>query len=86
MSWQQDDEFCTAYNNFTCEYNPAQIELAYYFWKASRESIKVELPKIRKLEYNGNDNVYDASVYLYEGDFYEVQGVEDALDKAGVKY
>lgn len=59
---------------------------AWMGWLASRENIKVKLPKIRKLEYNGNDNMYDASVYLYEDDFYEVQGVEDALDEAGVKY
>ena len=41
--WQSDD-FITAYNNFTCEYNPEQIELAYYFWKLSRKVLVVDLP------------------------------------------
>lgn len=59
---------------------------AWMGWLASREDIKVNLPKIRKLRYDGNDNPYDPSVCLYEDDFYAAQEVEDAMDEVGVKY
>lgn len=72
MNWQDDKDFCTAYNNFTCDYIPAQIELAYYFWKAARESIKVELPYCYHICGNGDN--YDKDEML------------EALDKVGVKY
>ena len=42
MTWQDDEDFITAYNNYTCDYIPEQIELAYYFWKKSRDTIIVK--------------------------------------------
>lgn len=73
MNWKEDEEFCTAYNNFTCEYIPAQIELAYYFWKVSRENIKVKLP-YTWVAYEEGCSVVDLEFML------------QALDEAGVKY
>lgn len=55
-------------------------------WSARQTHIKVDLPNIRRLEYNTNDNPYTNEVYLMEDDFYEVQELENALDEAGVRY
>jgi hypothetical protein len=70
MIWQNDEDFNTAYNNFTCDYNPAQINVAYYFWKKSREDLVVELPDWD--EYHCTKQILNA--------------VKEALDEAGVKY
>lgn len=71
---------------FRSGYVNKTVQEQWEAWQASRSSIVVELPKIRTLEYDTNDNPYNGGVYLASDDFYEVQGVEDALDKAGVKY
>lgn len=59
---------------------------AFFGWKASRKLIKVKLPVIKTLTYAIPRDKEDTPPDLYEDDFYEVQGVEDALDAAGVKY
>jgi hypothetical protein len=70
MTWQKDEDFKTAYNNFTCDYNPAQINVAYYFWKKSREGLAVELPDWD--EYDTTKGLLDA--------------VKEALEDIGVKW
>jgi hypothetical protein len=69
MTWQKDEDFKTAYNNFTCDYIPAQIELAYYFWKKSREGLVVQLPDWD--DYDTTKGLLDA--------------VKEALEDIGVK-
>jgi hypothetical protein len=81
MTWQNDEDFKTAYNNFTCDYNPAQINVAYYFWKKSRESLVVELPIIY---IPTDDSDYDEG--FHTGSLLYQDRVVECLDELGVKW
>lgn len=70
------------------EYDKLDLEKHSCFrgWSACKHSTKIELPKEHLLEYNVYGNPYSNECSTYQGCFYEVQELEDALDKAGVKY
>lgn len=81
-----DDDDILCWSERYREYIDERIDWAWRGWLKSRECIKINLPKQRRLEYNSNDNPYSKEVYLMEDDFYEVQELENSLDEAGVNY
>lgn len=76
-TWEQFEEYIIKRDS--CKVvviiNGGPIEQEWEVWKASRESIEVNMPKIR--------NFYGASSECEEG--YEVHEVVDALEALGFK-